>query len=90
MQRRLPSLGLPSPDTLPWGAAALASDFEGARELFNSGVRPLEALAVTMIDIAAACLGGALCHCPSCILNNTILPPMLPSSMSILSTEFLP
>lgn len=40
LQRRLPTLGLPDPATLPWGGAALASDFDGARELFNAGACP--------------------------------------------------
>lgn len=33
-----PGLGLPSPDTLPWGAAALAKDFPTARDIFNAAM----------------------------------------------------
>ncbi|KAK9844215.1 hypothetical protein WJX81_008232 [Elliptochloris bilobata] len=40
---RLPTLGLPDPTTLPWGAAALATDFEGARDLFNTAMRHFRA-----------------------------------------------
>ncbi|GFR52201.1 hypothetical protein Agub_g14740, partial [Astrephomene gubernaculifera] len=35
---RFPGLAVPSPDSFPWGPAALASNFEAARELFNTGM----------------------------------------------------
>lgn len=35
---RFPSLGLPSPGSLPWGTQALARDFASARDLFNTSM----------------------------------------------------
>ncbi|KAG2493223.1 hypothetical protein HYH03_008639 [Edaphochlamys debaryana] len=48
---RFQGLKVAAPDSFPWGEAALAKDFEGARELFNAGM-PLfkEATAYYALD----------------------------------------
>jgi len=43
-------LALPAPDKLAWGAAALTSSFEGARELFNSSMTHFKA-ALTFYEL---------------------------------------
>ncbi|KAG2428764.1 hypothetical protein HXX76_011465 [Chlamydomonas incerta] len=48
---RFPGLAVPSPDSFPWGAAALATTFDAARELLNTGMPYFkEALAYYQLD----------------------------------------